>query len=114
MAQGYSCTKCDRAFSMAAHLARHMNTIHSRGAKAAKKKAAKAVKKRTAKAGKKRTARAGAKRKVKVRRGKRIGRPSGLVARLGLRNMSVDQLAEVIEAARAEGRQKIRAMQGAF
>ncbi len=27
----FKCTKCDRAFSMAAHLARHNNTIHGAG-----------------------------------------------------------------------------------
>ena len=27
----FRCSKCDRKFAMAAHLARHMNTIHSRG-----------------------------------------------------------------------------------
>lgn len=35
----FKCGKCGRLFSMAAHLARHMNTIHaSKKAKAAKKK----------------------------------------------------------------------------
>ncbi len=35
----FKCAKCDRKFSMAAHLARHMNTLHaSKKAKATKKK----------------------------------------------------------------------------
>ena len=43
MAPGnFKCSKCDRIFSMAAHLARHMNTIHAAkaGGKAPKKAAA--------------------------------------------------------------------------
>lgn len=46
-------------------------------------------------------------------RGRR-GRPSGLVARLGLRNLSLDQLSEVIEAARGEARRMIAAFREAF
>jgi hypothetical protein len=47
----FKCSKCDRKFSMAAHLARHMSTLHaSKKAKAAKKKKGRVVakKKRTA------------------------------------------------------------------
>ena len=37
----FKCSKCDRRFSMAAHLARHMNTTHaSKKVKATKKKRA--------------------------------------------------------------------------
>ena len=40
MAKGeFKCSKCDRTFSMAAHLARHKNTIHA--AKTRKKSAKK-------------------------------------------------------------------------
>lgn len=49
----FKCNKCDRTFSMAAHLARHQNTLHASKArrKAAKKKAIKRklAKRRTAK-----------------------------------------------------------------
>ncbi len=31
MAKSFKCTKCDRKFAMAAHLGRHMSTIHSPG-----------------------------------------------------------------------------------
>ena len=40
----HKCTRCGRKFSMAAHLARHMNTLHaSKKAKATKKKQGRAV-----------------------------------------------------------------------
>lgn len=50
----FKCPKCDRTFSMAAHLARHANTIHASGR------------------GRKRTGRPGKKRKAA-----RLGRPPG-------------------------------------
>ena len=34
----FKCTKCDRSFSMVAHLARHVNAIHKKGRKTAAKK----------------------------------------------------------------------------
>ena len=34
----FRCSKCSRSFGMAAHLARHMTTIHSRGGRKMKKK----------------------------------------------------------------------------
>lgn len=59
MATGkFKCPKCDRSFSMAAHLARHANTIHATGR------------------GRKRTGRPGKKRKV-ARLGRPPGRPAG-------------------------------------
>ncbi len=48
MAKGkFQCSKCDRTFSMAAHLARHTSTIHA--TKARKKTAKKRTRKRKAK-----------------------------------------------------------------
>lgn len=86
-AKSFKCTKCSRSFGMAAHLARHMSTIH--GAKG-KKKAAK---------------RSG--------KGKRRGRPKGSgrqvrsVAGIRLGDLSLDELGRLIGAARAEARTKI-------
>lgn len=39
MSKNFRCAKCDRTFAMAAHLARHQNTMHARGlnAKSAKR-----------------------------------------------------------------------------
>ena len=84
--KSFKCSKCDRSFSMAAHLARHMNSTH-----ASPQKKAAAKRKRKAK-------RAGA---------KRLGRPKGVAARSGLRDMTLEQLMAVISAARAEARRKL-------
>ena len=54
----FKCPKCDRSFSMAAHLARHANTIHASGR------------------GRKQKGRPGKKRKA-VRLGRPPGRPAG-------------------------------------
>ena len=95
------CPKCDRTFGMAAHLARHVSAGHGKK---------KTVKKKVAKK------RAGAKRAKKVRRRKvkAVGRPKGAASRLGLRNMSLEQLAELIAAARGEARRKLAELQKAM
>ncbi len=67
----YKCPKCDRTFSMPAHLARHKNTIHSMGSR--KKTAAKKMGKTRAKVGRPKRVSA-----------KRVGRPKGRVARRGV------------------------------
>ena len=106
----FKCSKCDRSFSMAAHLARHVSTLHA-SPKARKAKAAKA-------AAKKRRSRKGGtkKRGTAKKRGpaKKRGRPSGVVSRLGLRDMTLQQLGDVINAAREMAQRKIAEMQHAF
>ena len=87
----FKCSKCDRSFSMAGHLGRHMSAIHGAG-----------------------KAKAASKKKTKRRAGKKAGRPTGLVSRLGLRNMTLDQLQELIAAAREQGRRKIGELREAF
>ena len=52
----FKCPKCDRRFSMPAHVARHVNTIH-------------------AKKGRKKTAK---KRRPKARAKRKVGRPKGV------------------------------------
>ena len=89
--KGFKCSKCDRSFSMAAHLARHMSTIHA----SPKKKAAA---KRSRKAKKVWRAR-------KIKR-KTAGRPKR-AARTGLSNMSMDQLINLLAAVRGEMRRRI-------
>lgn len=86
MAKSFKCKKCVRTFSMAAHLARHMNTIHGR--KKGKKPAARKAKKVKRRVGRPKGVRAKAvsRRKPTVRRG---AQPlAGASARL-LSNMRV-------------------------
>jgi len=92
----YVCEECGKTFRMAAHLGRHKSTIHGE-----RKAPAKRTKKR-----KKRTTRAGA-------RG-RVGRPPNIVTRLGLRDMSLDELREVIDAAKAEAQRRLADLVEAF
>ena len=88
-AASFKCEKCGKKFAMAMHLGRHMTTIHGKAPKAAKpKKPAKGA----------------------GRRG-RVGRPPGVVGRMGLKSMSLDQLVEVIAAAKAEATRRIAEIQ---
>ena len=84
MAKGaLRCPKCSRTFSMPAHLARHMNTIHSSGKSKVKVKV-KAKGKAKPKP-KKRAGRPKLARKKLVRRARpvRVGRPAGRPATTG-------------------------------
>ena len=73
----YKCSKCDRSFKMAAHLARHASSAH------------------------------GAKKKSKKRTMKRVGRPKGSTSRFGLKTMSLERLSELIDAARREAKSRL-------
>lgn len=91
-----SCPQCDRTFSMPGHLARHMSATH--GVKSAK-----------------------AKKPKRGRRGRPPGsgragrgRPKGVVSKLGLRDMSLEELMEVIDAAKAEARNKLEDLSAEF
>ena len=122
----FKCPRCDRTFSMAAHLARHKNTIHApkTARKAGKKKARpkKKVRRRRAvkQAGRvvkrprrtaKRAGRPVRRTRRTVKRGrrsvKRVGRPRGIAGRLSLRALTLEQLGELITAARAQARRKM-------
>ena len=85
----FKCSKCDRSFKMAGHLARHLSATHG-----AKKKRKTKVAKRAKRRGKKRTM-------------KRAGRPKGAASRLGLKTMSLERLTELIDAARGEARSRL-------
>ena len=82
------CPKCDRTFSMPAHLARHMSS-HTGGA-------GKRVAKKTG---------------AKARSTKRSDRDVAIARRYGLSSMSLEQLSELITAARAEARRKVAELQ---
>ena len=79
------CTKCDRTFSRPGPFAWHMQSMH----------------------GAKKTTTAKAKRRGKKRAMKRVGRPAGAAGRLGLKTMSLEQLTQLIGAARSEARSRL-------
>ncbi len=83
----FKCSKCDRSFKMAGHLAWHMQSMHG-----AKKKTKVAKK---------------AKRRGKKRAMKRAGRPKGSGTRVGLKKMSLEQLMQLIDGARGEARSRL-------
>ncbi len=85
----FKCSKCDRSFKMAGHLARHESATHG---KKTKKKTT-TVKK--------------AKRRGKKRTMKKAGRPKGSTSRFGLKAMSLERLTELIDAARGEARSRL-------
>lgn len=95
--KAFKCPRCGRSFLMKAHLARHLSAGHGVRSK------------RKAK-----TVRAGGRKKAKRRRVTRMGRPKGVVSRFGLRTLSLEQLGEVIVAARAEARSRVTKLQKAL
>ncbi len=84
----FKCERCGKTFGMAMHLGRHMATTHGQRPKKAAKRAG--------------------------RKGKRGGRPRGVVGRLGLRGMSLDQLVEVIAAAKQQAAGRLAELQEAI
>ena len=86
----FRCSKCDRSFKMAGHLARHLSATH--GAKKKTKNRATAKK---------------AKRRGKKRTMKKAGRPKGSASRFGLKKMSLERLTQLIDAARGEARSRL-------
>ena len=103
--KSFKCSKCDRSFSMAAHLARHMNAIHV----SAKKKAAAKRKRKAKKAGKAKRVKRG--RKAKVRAPARRKRATGHKA---IRDMTLEQLTGLIASARKETRRRLTALKASL
>ena len=85
----FKCSKCDRSFKMAGHLARHLSATHG-----TKNKTKKATAKKAKRRGKKRTM-------------KKAGRPKGSTSRFGLKTMSLERLTQLIGAARGEARSRL-------
>jgi len=81
------CSKCDRRFSMPAHLARHMNTMHGSGGRKTKI----------------------ARRARKLRR-RSMPRTAMGASGLNFSNLSLTQLCTLIDLARAEAKRRIEAM----
>lgn len=102
MAQ-FKCSKCSRTFGMAAHLARHVNALHGGKRKSAAKKSGRT---------KKRMGRPA--RRVGRPRTKVNGRGAGRASRLGLSSMSLEQLSQLILAARTEARRRISELEDAI
>ena len=98
---------------MAAHLARHNSTIHGvKKKKAARRgrppKATGARRGRPPKA-------AGARRGRPPKKvGAKRGRPKGVTTRFNLRELSLDQLSELITAARQAAQQRLVELEAAF
>ncbi len=88
----YKCSKCGETFSMPMHLGRHMNAIHRKGMK---KKAA-------------------TKKMRRGRKGRRPGRPVGTASRLGLQDMSSEELSQLIMAAKREAQRRLSELQKAL
>lgn len=112
----FKCPRCDRTFSMAAHLARHKNTIHaSKTARKAGKKKGRPKKKVRRRRVVKRAGRAVKRARRPARRArrtvKRAGRPRGIAGQMKLRTLTLEQLGELITAARAQARRKITELQ---
>ncbi len=93
----FTCPKCGQSFGLAMHLGRHLSAIHGQ----VRAKSRKGVR------GPKPGRRGG-------RRGRPVGRPAGAGGRLGLRNMSLEQLVEVISAAKDEAGRRIAEFQEAM
>ncbi|MCG8405792.1 MAG: hypothetical protein MI923_11400 [Phycisphaerales bacterium] len=99
MAKGsFKCPKCTRTFGMAAHLARHENAVHGRKRKKTNKKSNRA---------RRGVRRLGRPRKVG-------GRKVASAARMGLSNMSLEQLSQLILAARSEAQRRISELESAI
>jgi hypothetical protein len=79
----FTCDLCGKTFSMAAHLGRHKSTIHGTKPKTARR------------------------RKAIGAAARRPGRPPAVATKFGLRDLSLDDLAALINAAKDEAGRRI-------
>jgi len=93
---------------MAAHLARHNSTIH------ASKKKKKATKKKAARRGRPPKSVGARRGRPPKKVGAKRGRPKGVTTRFKLRELSLDQLSELILAVRQAARQRLAELETAF
>ena len=89
-AASFKCNQCGKEFAMAMHLGRHMTTIHGQSSKTAKRTKG---------------------TKVAARKSAPVGRPPAIVGGLGLRDLTLDRLANVITSAREEVARRIAQIQ---
>jgi len=99
----FKCSKCDRAFGMAMHLARHMSTMHGVKSKSAMKKM-----KPRGKVGRPRKMAKPAGGSSAVRR---RGRPSAIATRFGLHNLRLEDLVKLRDEAGALARARLGEIQ---
>jgi len=89
-AASFTCNQCGKKFAMAMHLGRHMTTIHGQASKTAKRK----------KAG-----------KIGGQKAGPAGRPPAIVGGMGLHDLTLERLADVITSAREEAARRIAQIQ---
>ena len=98
-----TCDVCGKTFAMAAHLGRHKSATHGTPSKAGKKK------KRAAKKVARKTTKIKRKKAIRKKTGtRRPGRPPAIATRFGLTELSTDDLAALLKAARAEAERRLR------
>ena len=89
-AASFTCNQCGKKFAMAMHLGRHMTTLHGQVPKTAHRK----------KAG-----------KIGGQKGRPVGRPSATIGGMGLHDMALERLADVITSVREEAARRIAQIQ---
>lgn len=104
------CPKCDRTFSMAGHLAWHMQSAHGRKKK---KAAAKTSKRRSMKKERKKAKKAMRRGVSRKKHKVRLGRPKGSGG-LKLKNMTLEELMQFIEAATTEARGRLASLKASL
>lgn len=96
------CEACDRSFTLPAHYARHMSATHGKRRKSNGKRGRPA----------------GRVGRPSLRRGpgrpRKVGRPKGPASVMKLARMSLEQLGDLIDAARVEARRKISEISRSF
>ena len=89
-AASFKCSQCGKEFAMAMHLGRHMTTIHGQVPKTAKRKKA---------------------RKAGRPKGTAVARPPAIIGGMGLHDLTLERLADVITSAREEVVRRIAQIQ---
>ena len=89
-AASFTCNQCGKKFAMAMHLGRHKTTIHGQVPKTAKRKKA---------------------RKAGRPKGTAVARPPAIIGGMGLHDLTLERLADVITSAREEVVRRIAQIQ---
>lgn len=92
------CDICGQTFSMPAHLGRHKAAKHGVRAKTASRRSTKKGKAR----------RVISRKTVGKKTGRKPGRPPAIASRFGLADLGIEELAQLIQAARSEADRRLR------